>query len=133
MYYEIFDEEGNIINRIVADKNFVNKKYPNRYKEIFKQPALVPLVISKVAFRFRLTDLEYSEILSAAKTDTEVQAWVETFNMVSKIDLESQKTIDGMSMMVTKELLSSQRANEILSTPVEESERPEGFTHAIYI
>jgi len=133
MYYEILDEEGNIINRIVADKKFVDKKYPNRYREIFQQPAPLPLIISKVAFRFRLTDSEYVGILSAAKNDTEVQAWVETFNMVSKIDLEDLKTADGLSMMVNKGLMTIERANEVLSTPVEDSERPEGFPNVAYI
>ncbi len=46
-------------------------------------PFVAPrMIISKVAFRFRMTDAEYVGVLSAAKTDVEVAAWVETFNMV---------------------------------------------------
>lgn len=131
MIYEIFDQEGNIINRIVAEKKYVDLKYPNRYREIKDFSPPKPPIITKISFRFRLTNSEYVDILNAAKTDTEVQAWVETFNMVSQIDLESSRTIDGISMMVTKGLLTSQRANEILSTPVDDSERPEEFKNAI--
>ena len=34
MRYEILDENGNIINRIVADIDFVQKHYPNRFREM---------------------------------------------------------------------------------------------------
>ncbi len=92
-------------------------------------PPLVPVdsrppVITKVAFRFRLTDAEYVGILQAAKTDIEVAAWLETFNMVSSIDLSNQRTKDGVENLVTKNLLTQARATTILTAPVQESERP---------
>jgi hypothetical protein len=83
-----------------------------------------PPVISKLAFRFRLTDAEYVGILSAAKTDVEVMAWVETFNMVSQINLDDQRTKDGVENLVSKNLLTQERATEILTAPVQSSERP---------
>jgi len=83
-----------------------------------------PKIISKVAFRFRMTDAEYVGVLSAAKTDVEVQAWVETFNMVTRIDLDSQRTVDGLNVLVSKGLLTQERATEILSAIVLEGERP---------
>lgn len=73
-------------------------------------------VLSKVEFRFRFADAEYAAILGAAKTDVEVQTWVETFNMVTMIDLDNQRTKDGISVLVNKNLLTQQRANEILAT-----------------
>lgn len=75
-------------------------------------------VISKVNFRFRFTDEEYTAVLAAAKADVEVQAWVETFNMVTTIDLDNQRTKDGIAILVVKNLLTQQRANQILATPV---------------
>jgi hypothetical protein len=83
-----------------------------------------PPVISKLAFRFRLTDAEYVGILSAAKTDVEVMAWVETFNMVSQINLDDQRTKDGVENLVSKNLLTQERATEILTAPVQPNERP---------
>ena len=80
--------------------------------------------ISKIAFRFRLTDAEYVGILGSAKTDVEVQAWVETFNMASLIDIYDSRTVTGLEMMVTKGLLTEERKTEILTAPVEDTERP---------
>jgi hypothetical protein len=82
-----------------------------------------PRVITKMAFRFRLTDAEYVGILSAAKTDIEVAAWVETFNMSTTVDLDSQRTKDGLQNLVGKNLLTQARADEILSAPVQPGER----------
>ena len=89
-------------------------------------PAPVPVlppIITKVAFRFRMTDAEYVGVISAAKTDIEVAAWVETFNMVSQIDLDNQRTKDGVANLVSKNLLTQVRADAILNDPVKDSER----------
>jgi hypothetical protein len=82
----------------------------------------LPPIVTRLAFRFRLTDQEYIGILSAAKTDIEVASWVETFNMVSRVNLEDPRTVAGLDMMVSKSLLADQRKTEILTTPVKESE-----------
>lgn len=87
-------------------------------------PPPLPNIITKVAFRFRLTDAEYVGILSAAKTDIEVAAWVETFNMLSTVDLDNQRTKDGVANLVSKNLLTQARADEILTTPAQPNERP---------
>jgi hypothetical protein len=81
-------------------------------------------IITKLAFRYRLTDAEYVGILSAAKTDVEVTAWVETFNMVSQVNLDDPRTASGLDMMVAKNLLTEERKTEILTAPVQDSERP---------
>jgi hypothetical protein len=100
------------------------------YKDgVFSPPVpppepVLPNVITKVAFRFRLTDAEYAAILNAAKTDAEVQVWVETFNMVSQIDLDDPRTQGGVAVLVAKALLTQERATEILTTPVQPDERP---------
>jgi hypothetical protein len=85
---------------------------------------VLPNIITKVAFRFRMTDTEYVGVINAAKTDVEVAAWVETFNMVTRIDLDSQRTVDGLNVLVSKGLLTQERATEILSAIVLEGERP---------
>jgi len=96
---------------------------------VFAPPVLppapvLPNIISKVAFRFRMTDAEYVGVINAAKSDVEVAAWVETFNMVSKIDLDNQRTKDGVANLVSKNLLTQARADEILTAPVQPNERP---------
>ena len=73
-----------------------------------------PPIITKLAFRFKFTNEEYVAILTAAKTDVEVQAWVETFNMATTIDLSNQYTKDGLQLLVTKGLLTQERHDNIL-------------------
>lgn len=43
MRYEILDENGEVINRIVADLDFVETHYPNRYREI-PEPEPTPVI-----------------------------------------------------------------------------------------
>lgn len=87
-------------------------------------PPPLPNVITKLAFRYRLTDAEYVGILTAAKADVEVAAWIETFNMVSQVNLDDPRTASGLEMMVSKNLLTEERKTEILTAPVQDSERP---------
>jgi hypothetical protein len=125
MIYEILNDDGEVINTIVADKSFVETHYPGHYRLVGPEPELyVEPIVTKVAFRFRLTDAEYVGILAAAKTDVEVAAWVETFNMVSQIKLDDPRTVSGVEALVVKDLLTEERAEEILTAPVQPDERP---------
>jgi hypothetical protein len=125
MIYEILDDAGAVINRIIADEAFVEANYPGHYRLVGPEPVpYVAPIITKVAFRFRFTDAEYVNILTAAKTDVEVAAWVETFNMVTQINLDDQRTKDGVANLVSKNLLTQPRADEILTAPVQAGERP---------
>lgn len=95
----------------------------------FIGPAPPPLppelpIITKLAFRYRMTDAEYVGVLSAARSDVEVAAWIETFNMVSQIDLDDPRTASGVETLVAKALLTQERATEILTAPVQPGERP---------
>jgi hypothetical protein len=129
MIYQILNDAGEVINTILADQAFVEKYHSGHYQLVGPEPAPpppppLPPIITKLAFRFRLTDAEYVGILAAAKTDVEVMAWVETFNMVSQINLDDPRTVSGLEMMVTKSLLTEERKTEILTAPVQDSERP---------
>ena len=126
MIFEILNDSGEVVNTIVADLEFVEANYPGKFREVPQPPPVDsrPPVITKIAFRFRLTDAEYVGVLNAAKTDIEVAAWVETFNMVSQINLESDRTKDGVAVLVAKSLLTQARADAVLTDPVQESERP---------
>lgn len=81
-------------------------------------------IITKIAMATRLTDSEYVGIISAAKTDVEVEAWLSKFNMASQINLEDPRTLAGIDLLVTKNLLTQARATEILTAPVQPNERP---------
>jgi hypothetical protein len=126
MIYQILNDAGEVINTILADEAFVEKNYPGHYRLVGPEPAPPPPppIITKLAFRYRLTDAEYVGILTAAKTDVEVAAWVETFNMVAQVNLDDPRTASGLEMMVTKSLLTEERKTEILTAPVQDNERP---------
>lgn len=125
MIYEILDDNGRVVNRIIADQSFVEAYHKGHYHLIGQEPtAYIPPIITKLAFRFRLTDTEYVGILTTAKTDVEVSAWLETFNMVAQINLDDDRTKNGVSTLIAKNLLTNERANEILTAEVQLTERP---------
>jgi hypothetical protein len=125
MIYEILNDAGEVINTILAEEWFVEKYYAGHYRLVGPEPKpYVKPIVTKLAFRFRLTDAEYVGILSAAKTDVEVAAWVETFNIVSQINLDDPRTVSGVETLVGKNLLTEERGQEILTNPVQPNERP---------
>ena len=87
-------------------------------------PPVLPPVITKIAMITRFTDPEFVGVLSAAKTDVEVEGWYARFSAASVINLQDPRTIDGMNMLVSKNLLTQARATAILTDPVQPEERP---------
>jgi hypothetical protein len=72
----------------------------------------------------RFTPQEYVGIITATKTDAEVQAWYDLFQAANVVDLLDQRTISGINSLATKGLLTQARADAILTDPVQPSERP---------
>lgn len=88
-------------------------------------PPPLPNIITKVAMlTHRLKTAEFVGILTAAKTDPGIEAWKYVFDAATVVDLDSQNTRDGMTMMVAKGLLTQARADAILTDPVQPGERP---------
>ena len=81
-------------------------------------------IITKIAMATRFTDEEYVGVIAAAKTDVQVEAWLTKFNMASQINLQDSRTADGMALLVSKNLLTQERATQILTDPVQQDERP---------
>jgi hypothetical protein len=80
MIYEILNDEGRVINRIVAEPDFVEKHYPGKHRDITPEPepfvepapiidpvadlkAQVAELITKLADQ----DLKMEKILAAVK------------------------------------------------------------------
>ena len=95
------------------------------YREgIFTPPLVIlPNIITKLALLDRMTDAEFSGILAAAKTDTDVEAWKTRFDVATNIDLDSDRTKAGFDMLVIKTLLTQERATAIITNPVQPNER----------
>jgi hypothetical protein len=125
MIYEILDDNGNVVNTIIADEAFVQATYPGHYRLVGPVPEpYVPPVITKVAFISRFTPEEYVGIVSATKTDVEVQAWYDLFQAAATVNLDDRRTVAGVNSFVTKNLLTQERADQILTAPVKPNERP---------
>lgn len=112
---------------ILADQNFVKTYYPGKWSLVgpYVEPANpepAP-IISKLAMIDRFSDNEYVTIISTAKTDAEVQAWLDRFNASKSINLQDARTKSGIDMLVNKALLVQARADSILNDPVQDSER----------
>lgn len=126
MIYNILDDNGNVINTIIAEADFVEANYPGHYALVgpVPTPPAPPPIITKIAMLTRLTDAEYVGILTAAKTDVEVEAWKTRFDAANTIDLNDSRTVAGIGLLVTKGLLTQARGDEILTAEVQPQERP---------
>lgn len=124
MSYQILDDEGNVINTINADQEFVEANYPNHWRYV-EDPLPNPTwVITKLSMISRFTNAEYVGILSAKKTDVTVEAWYDAFYAASQVNLQDKRCIEGVNFLVSKNLLTQARADEILTTPAAQNEVP---------
>jgi hypothetical protein len=87
-------------------------------------PPPLPNIITKLAMIDRFTEVEYEGILTAAKTDVQVQGWLDRFAAANQINLDDSRTISGIDLLVSKDLLTEERGQEILTNPVEPNECP---------
>jgi hypothetical protein len=125
MIFEIYNQDGAVINTILASLEFVEEHYPGHFKYIGEEPKPVePRIITKTAMLTRFTDDEFVGVLVEARTDAEVEAWYAKFNAATTIDLDDSRTKAGITMLYIKSLLSEERATAILTMPVQPNERP---------
>jgi hypothetical protein len=77
-----------------------------------------PKFVSKLTFLDRLGDDEYVAILTASKTDVEIEAWINKFNLLSEIDLNDAKTAGWLTKFVSKNLITQEKADKVLNDPI---------------
>ena len=124
MIFEIYDQNGAVVNTILASLEFVQENYPGHFKYIGEEPKPVePRIITKTAMLTRFTDDEFVGVLVDARTDAEVEAWYAKFNAATTIDLDSDRVKFGLAMLVTKGLLTQERSIAILTNPIQSNER----------
>jgi hypothetical protein len=82
--------------------------------------------ITKLGLRRRLTFTELCVLTTAAKSIVQVEALMGNLSVSTFIDLNRADTVAGFGMLVSLGLLTSARANEILSAEVKEDEKYKG-------
>lgn len=122
--YKIAELDGSF-SEIIADETFVQQYYPGRWTYVGPKPVIpLPPIITRFAMIERFSDAEYTGILTAAKTDVEVQGWLDRFYAANFVNLTDSRTVSGMNMLVSKGLLTKNRADQILTDPVRPEEQP---------
>jgi hypothetical protein len=123
--YTITESDGSVRN-IVAEQSFVEQYYPGKWVYVGPEnpPLAIPLYppITRLAMIDRFSDAEYTGILAAAKTDVEVQGWLDRFNVSKNVNLKDERTVSGINLLVSKGLLTQGRADSILTDPVQPEE-----------
>jgi hypothetical protein len=116
-------DAANMIEIPEYDTSLLGKKYENGV--FVEGPAVVlPSIITKLALLNRMTDAEFIGIINAAKTDAEVELWKTRFDNATTIDLnDGSRVVAGFPMLVTKGLLTQERATTILTAPIQPNER----------
>ena len=114
---------ANMIEIPEYDTSLLGKKYENGV--FVEGPAVIlPIIITKIALLNRMTDAEFIGIINAAKTDAEVELWKTRFDNSTSIDLnDGNRVVAGFPMLVTKGLLTQERATKILTDPIQINER----------
>lgn len=130
-------ENGMVINRVVSDVALEPNWIQHDTAQIgwsydgvnFIPPPPPPpppdtWVISKIAFISRMSSSEYIGIVTATSSDPAVKAWYDMLFLANAINLQDQRTIDGVNFMVSKNLLAQETAQKILTTPCGLGETP---------
>ena len=78
--------------------------------------------ITRLAFRNRFTFAEKVAIETAAQSDVEVKVLLDDQNSASFVDLARADAAAGLDLLVSKNLITLARRNEILNNPVQPEE-----------
>ncbi len=105
-------------NRIISDQLFVEQNYPNNWELIeVLTPSiqLQPQTLTKLQYMERFTDQELAAIYTAAKTNIQVEIWLEKFKATTEINTADLRISVGLQALETAGLLAAGRAQEIIS------------------
>ena len=118
MIYAILDENGATINTIVADQAFVERHYPERWKELPEEPIVIPSsrILTKTEFVRRLTLSKLVSIEEAAESDFSIRAWLRVFSIApNELDTTDSLMTDGMALLISKGYLTAEEAAAVLA------------------
>lgn len=73
-------------------------------------------IVSKLEFLDRIGEDAYVALLTAAKTDVIIEAWINRFNLLTTIDLNDDNLRSKLDLFVEKGLLSREKADSALNS-----------------
>ena len=116
MKYEILDDNGKVINTILADLAFVEKVYPKHYREVEEAPIPEPkkMTLTRYEFRSLFDFAELVAITTAAKTDVVVEVFLESMRVAEEIDLTYAETKAGLGYLVDNKFITQEKMDNIL-------------------
>lgn len=127
-YYAEIDQDGVCFAELETSGNInkstmivtdgfgkIGKKYVNGVWEDYTPPVVPKRTLTKLEYMDRFTDAELANIYPAAKSSVQVEVWLEKFKLASEINLDDQRTIDGLNSLEVAGLLAAGRAQEILA------------------
>lgn len=82
------------------------------------------LRITKLAFRNRFTAAEKTALYTAAKTNVDIQIYLDDVNAATFIDLQRPDTRAAVHGLESLGLLAAGRALQVLDAPIQPDERP---------
>lgn len=83
--------------------------------------------ITKLGLRRRFTFTELCALTGAAKTVVQVETLLGNLNVSTFVDLNRGDTVAGIMMLVSLGLLTADRANTILTAPIQDDEAYKGL------
>jgi hypothetical protein len=117
MRYEILDAaNGNVVNTIDASEDFCAAYYP--FYRLVEEPIVAtPSIrtLTKLAYMNRFTDAELAAIYTVAKSNVQVEVWLDKFKLAEEINLDDSATIAGVQALEAAGLLAAGRSAEILA------------------
>lgn len=115
-------------NTVVADAAFMDEHHGGDYELLADAPQATStkLVLTRLAFRNRFTTNEKIALYTAAESNVHLKVYLDDVNAATYIDLTLPETIAGVQLLEAAGIIGSGRANEILTSPISDTELYKG-------
>jgi hypothetical protein len=130
MRYEILNDDGEVINTIIATAEFVEANYPGKYREVSEAPAPEEndewiITVAALYRRFDWCCDTPKQFAMAASTNPMIQGFMRVADarLPEGISLKSPSFIKGLANIAESGEITEQEAARISGTPPKPEER----------
>lgn len=131
MPYEILDENGDVVNTIVADLSFVQEHFPGKFRELVipPTPPVATWALSKRAFKARFHREKWIAAKVASASSPQLADFFEDFELSSYIDVTNPVTVASVTALTAPGTpvefrLTEAEVNAVLKVPAAPDELP---------